>query len=144
MLILDSLPIEPPKPILPSPLLPHTPCAGVHTHTDKHAHNTHARARTHSQARAHTRAHAHTHPHRHARSHVFTLTLTHLQTHTHTRTHTHTLTHSQTRTLTPPQTLGELTERLKGWRVMLETVIEDTYPAVMRMEVEAPTVGGGG
>eukprot|EP00887_Chlorella_sp_A99_P004017 scaffold11.g4017.t1 len=37
-----------------------------------------------------------------------------------------------------PQTLGEMTERLKGWRIMLETVIEDTFPPVMKTENEAP------
>ncbi|KAL6768445.1 hypothetical protein ACKKBF_B39155 [Auxenochlorella protothecoides x Auxenochlorella symbiontica] len=37
-----------------------------------------------------------------------------------------------------PQTLGALTERLKGWRVMLEAVIEDTYPTHLKLENEAP------
>lgn len=39
-----------------------------------------------------------------------------------------------------PQTLGALTERLKGWRVMLEAVIEDTYPTHLKLENEAPLV----
>jgi transformation/transcription domain-associated protein len=37
-----------------------------------------------------------------------------------------------------PQTLGELTERLKGWRMMLEAVIEDTHAALIKMEETAP------
>jgi transformation/transcription domain-associated protein len=39
-----------------------------------------------------------------------------------------------------PQTLGELTERLKGWRMMLEAVMEDTQPAAAKMEETAPNL----
>jgi transformation/transcription domain-associated protein len=37
-----------------------------------------------------------------------------------------------------PATLGELTERLKGWRLMLEAVIEDTHPATLKMWEHSP------
>ena len=36
-----------------------------------------------------------------------------------------------------PATLGELCERLKGWRVMLETIMEDLYPSALRLENES-------
>lgn len=33
-----------------------------------------------------------------------------------------------------PKTLGELGERLKGWRTLMETMIEDMHPPVMKLE----------
>lgn len=39
-----------------------------------------------------------------------------------------------------PKTLGELCERLKGWRVMLETIMEDLHPTALRLENESPTL----
>ena len=36
-----------------------------------------------------------------------------------------------------PATLAELNEKLKGWRVMLEAMIEQQYPSRLRTEVEA-------
>lgn len=39
-----------------------------------------------------------------------------------------------------PGTLGELAQRLKGWRTMMEAVVEDTSPVVIRMEDMSPTM----
>ncbi|KAL4439666.1 hypothetical protein ABPG75_002667 [Micractinium tetrahymenae] len=39
-----------------------------------------------------------------------------------------------------PQTLGDMTDRLKGWRMLLESMIDHEYPQTMKMEVEAPTL----
>jgi len=41
---------------------------------------------------------------------------------------------------TPPTTLDELTEKLKGWRVLLETLIEEHYPTTLKTEIESPTL----
>lgn len=40
----------------------------------------------------------------------------------------------------PPKTLGELTSRLKGWRIMMQSMIEDMHPSTLRLEEQAPTL----
>lgn len=37
-----------------------------------------------------------------------------------------------------PRTIGEMTERLKGWRTMMEAMIEDMHPHTLRLEDIAP------
>jgi transformation/transcription domain-associated protein len=39
-----------------------------------------------------------------------------------------------------PKNLGELTERLKGWRTMMEAIIEDTNPSRLRLEDISPAL----
>lgn len=39
-----------------------------------------------------------------------------------------------------PRTLGELADRLKGWRTMMEAMIEDMHPAVSKLEDHAPAL----
>lgn len=39
---------------------------------------------------------------------------------------------------TAPKNLGELAERLKGWKTMMESIIEDTNPHVLRLEDISP------
>ena len=41
---------------------------------------------------------------------------------------------------TAPKNLGELTERLKGWRTMMEAIIEDTNPSLLRLEDISPAL----
>ncbi|KAL4854024.1 Transcription-associated protein 1 [Chlorella vulgaris] len=37
-----------------------------------------------------------------------------------------------------PHTLGDMTDRLKGWRMLLESMIDHEYAQTLKMEVEAP------
>ena len=37
-----------------------------------------------------------------------------------------------------PKTLGELGERLKGWRTLMESMVEDLHPPVIKLEEHAP------
>ena len=39
-----------------------------------------------------------------------------------------------------PKNLGELGERLKGWRTMMEAIIEDTNPSLLRLEDLSPAL----
>ena len=39
-----------------------------------------------------------------------------------------------------PKTLGELSDRLKGWRTMMEAMIEDTTPSILRLEDLSPAL----
>ena len=41
---------------------------------------------------------------------------------------------------TAPKNLGQLTERLKGWRTMMEAIIEDTHPSLLRLEDMSPAL----
>lgn len=39
-----------------------------------------------------------------------------------------------------PKTLGELGERLKGWRTLMESMIEDIHPLTIKLEEQAPSL----
>ena len=39
-----------------------------------------------------------------------------------------------------PKTLGDLGDRLKGWRTLMESMIEDTHPSIIKLEEHAPSL----